>query len=95
MSSLTCTAAVGVSKKLSWSSNVCSVSYLWTGSLNGILLQIWATWLFFALLVDRGDEIANDVTNGTAFIFQIWNCCHPLAMSSSMFVRVSLSQMKG
>lgn len=38
-----------------------SLSYLWTGSLNGILLQIWATWLFFALLVDLGDEVANEL----------------------------------
>ncbi len=37
------------------------LSYLWTGSLNGILLQIWATWLFFALLVDLGDQIANEL----------------------------------
>jgi hypothetical protein len=29
-----------------------NLAYLWTGSLNGILLQVWATWLFFALLVD-------------------------------------------
>jgi hypothetical protein len=38
-----------------------NLSYLWTGSLNGILLQIWATWLFFALLVDLGDEVANEL----------------------------------
>jgi len=24
------------------------LSYLWTGSINGIKLQIWATWLFYA-----------------------------------------------
>ena len=29
-----------------------NLSYLWTGSLNGINLQIWATWLFYAVLVD-------------------------------------------
>jgi len=28
------------------------LSYLWTGSLNGIKLQIWATWLMYAVLVD-------------------------------------------
>ena len=28
------------------------LSYLWTGSLNGIQLQIWGTWLFYAVLVD-------------------------------------------
>jgi len=38
-----------------------NLAYLWTGSLNGILLQIWATWLFFALLVDLGDEVANEL----------------------------------
>lgn len=27
-------------------------SYLWTGSLNGIQLQIWGTWIFYAMLVD-------------------------------------------
>lgn len=36
-----------------------NLSYLWTGSLNGIQLQIWATWLFFALLVDLGDAVAD------------------------------------
>lgn len=36
-----------------------NLSYLWTGSLNGIQLQIWATWLFYALLVDLGDALAD------------------------------------
>ena len=31
------------------------LSYLWTGSINGVKLQIWATWLFFAVLVDLDD----------------------------------------
>jgi hypothetical protein len=35
------------------------LSYLWTGSLNGIQLQIWATWLFYAILVDLGDAVAD------------------------------------
>jgi len=34
------------------------LSYLWTGSENGVLLQVWATWLFFGILVDLGDEVA-------------------------------------
>jgi len=37
------------------------LSYLWTGSLNGVQLQIWATWLFYAVLVDLGDAVANEV----------------------------------
>ncbi len=36
-----------------------NLSYLWTGSLNGIQLQIWATWLFYAILVDLGDAVAD------------------------------------
>lgn len=35
------------------------LAYLWTGSVNGIQLQIWATWLFYAMLVDLGDAVAH------------------------------------
>lgn len=38
-----------------------NLSYLWTGSVNGIQLQIWATWLFYAILVDLGDAVADRV----------------------------------
>ena len=38
------------------------LSYLWTGSINGIKLQLWATWLFYAVLIDLGDEIADELT---------------------------------
>jgi Transposase DDE domain len=38
------------------------LSYLWTGSLNGIQLQIWATWLFYAVLVDLGDAVADELS---------------------------------
>ena len=34
------------------------LSYLWTGSLNGTQLQIWVTWIFYAILVDLGDAVA-------------------------------------
>lgn len=37
------------------------LSYLWTGSLNGIKLQIWATWLMYAVLVDLADAVAQAV----------------------------------
>ena len=40
---------------------VLNLSYLWTGSENGILLQVWSTWLFFALLVDLGDAVADEL----------------------------------
>jgi hypothetical protein len=38
------------------------LSYLWTGSINGVKLQVWATWLFYAVLVDLGDAIAEELT---------------------------------
>ena len=38
------------------------LSYLWTGSLNGIKLQIWATWLFYSVLVDLGDGVADELS---------------------------------
>ena len=36
-------------------------SYLWTGSSNGIQLQIWATWLFYTVSVDLGDAVADEL----------------------------------
>ncbi|VEP13846.1 transposase [Hyella patelloides LEGE 07179] len=38
------------------------LSYLWTGSINGIKLQLWATWLFYAVLIDLSDEVADELT---------------------------------
>lgn len=38
---------------------VLNLGYLWTGSLNGIKLQLWATWLFYAVLLDLGDAVAD------------------------------------
>lgn len=41
---------------------VLGLSYLWTGSLNGVKLQVWATWLFYAVLVDLADAVADELT---------------------------------
>lgn len=38
------------------------LSYLWTGSINGIKLQLWATWLFYVILIDLSDEVASELT---------------------------------
>ena len=38
------------------------LSYLWTGSINAIKLQVWATWLFYAVLVDLGDAVADELS---------------------------------
>ncbi|MCC3408473.1 MAG: transposase [Microcoleus sp. PH2017_10_PVI_O_A] len=40
---------------------ILNLSYLWTGSINGIQLQIWGTWLFYAVLVDLGDAVADEL----------------------------------
>jgi hypothetical protein len=37
------------------------LSYLWTGSLNGVKLQIWATWLFYPVLLDCADAVADEL----------------------------------
>ncbi len=34
------------------------LSYLWVGSLNGVQLQVWATWLYYAVLIDLCDAVA-------------------------------------
>jgi hypothetical protein len=38
------------------------LSYLWTGSINGVKLQVWATWLFYAVLVDLADAVADELS---------------------------------
>jgi Transposase DDE domain len=38
------------------------LSYLWTGSINGVKLQVWPTWLFYAVLVDLGDAVADELS---------------------------------
>jgi len=37
------------------------LAYLWVGSENGIQLQVWATWLLYALLVDLADAVAAEL----------------------------------
>lgn len=35
------------------------LSYLWVGSQNGVQLQVWATWLFYAVVIDLCDDVAD------------------------------------
>ncbi|AGY58082.1 IS4 family transposase [Gloeobacter kilaueensis] len=44
--------AFGIVKRL------LGLSYLWTGSINGVQLQVWASWLFYSVLVDLSDAVA-------------------------------------
>jgi hypothetical protein len=34
------------------------LAYFWVGSSNGVQVQVWATWLLFAVLVDLTDAVA-------------------------------------
>ncbi len=46
------------------------LSYLWTGAENGVQLQLWATWLLYAVLVDLCDDVADHLGVPTARISQ-------------------------
>lgn len=37
------------------------LAYLWTGAAHGIQLQLWATWLLYAILVDLSDAVAEEL----------------------------------
>jgi hypothetical protein len=34
------------------------LAYFWVGAQNGVALQLWATWLLYAILVDLTDAVA-------------------------------------
>jgi hypothetical protein len=34
------------------------LAYFWTGSLNGVQTQVWATWIVYCVLVDLTDAVA-------------------------------------
>jgi hypothetical protein len=38
-----------------------NLAYLWVGSLNGVQLQVWATFLFYAILIDLCDAVADQL----------------------------------
>ena len=46
--------AFGVTKRL------LGLRYLWSGAANGIALQVWASWLLYATVVDLSDAIAQE-----------------------------------
>lgn len=37
------------------------LAYFWVGSQNGVELQLWATWLLYAVLVDLTDAVAEEL----------------------------------
>ena len=50
-----------IEEALNTAKRLLGLSYLWTGSLNGVQLQIWASWLFYAILVDLGDAVVDEL----------------------------------
>jgi len=44
------------------------LAYFWVGSQNGVELQLWATWLLYAVLVDLTDAVAERLNKPFAAI---------------------------
>jgi hypothetical protein len=44
------------------------LAYFWVGSQNGVQLQLWATWLLYAVLVDLTDAVAETLNQPFAAI---------------------------
>lgn len=44
------------------------LAYFWVGSHNGVQLQLWATWLLYAILVDLTDAVAETLNQPFAAI---------------------------
>ena len=42
------------------------LAYFWAGGENGIQLQLWATWLLYAMLVDLTDAVAAELNRPVA-----------------------------
>jgi len=34
------------------------LAYFWVGSINGVQVQVWATWILYAVLIDLTDQVA-------------------------------------
>lgn len=44
------------------------LAYFWVGAQNGVALQLWATWLLYAILVDLTDAVAEALNRPFAAI---------------------------
>src|SRR5262245_1146900 len=38
------------------------LAYFWTGSINGVQVQVWASWILYAVLIDLTDAVAQLLT---------------------------------
>jgi hypothetical protein len=48
----------GVEEAFLVAKRLLGLAYLWTGAVNGVMLQVWATWLLYAALTDLCDAVA-------------------------------------
>jgi hypothetical protein len=44
------------------------LAYFWVGSQNGVMLQLWATWILYTVLVDLTDAVAEELNEPFAAI---------------------------
>jgi Transposase DDE domain len=44
------------------------LAFFWVGSENGVQLQLWATWLLYAVLVDLTDAVAEELQQPVAIL---------------------------
>ena len=44
------------------------LAYFWCGAQNAVEIQVWATWLFYAVLVDLADSVAEALKQPFAVI---------------------------
>jgi hypothetical protein len=50
-----------IEEAFSLTKRLLGLAYLWTGAFNGVALQVWATWLLYAVLVDLSDAVAQQL----------------------------------
>lgn len=48
----------GIEEAYAIAKRLLGLAYFWVGSTNGVQLQLWATWLLYAVLVDLTDAVA-------------------------------------
>lgn len=44
------------------------LAYFWVGSINGVQVQVWATWLLYTVLVDLTDAVAEELGSPLAAV---------------------------
>ena len=55
------------------------LAYFWVGSINGVQIQVWGTWILYAVLVDLTDQVAevlnrpfSEISMEMVLVQQLW-----------------------